>query len=237
MHPRQVQHGGRILPPWRQACVRALRQFRREARCAGRKHPKSPGQRRAAAFQGDAREQAGRRAELAPVRRRTVSRSLNGATNTSSCTLLGMPVASLVREHRSELAGIIVEPFQRLIPPRSGFLEALGCREAPAYPSHLGATPWPRERNGACAASSKGERSRMASTQACGRASASGNAGMGSRGAMYNSRSSALLSPPTGEEQPQMPRPEYAAAPHPDPLPAPIARSERSAMRGEREVA
>ncbi len=63
-----------------------------------------------------------------------------------------------------------------------------------------------------------------------------GEPGMG-LGAMYNSRSPALLSPPTGEEQPQMPRPEYAAAPHPDPLPAPIARSERSAMRGEREVA
>jgi glutamate-1-semialdehyde 2,1-aminomutase len=34
-------------------------------------------------------------------------------------------VASLVREHRDELAGIIVEPFQRLIPPRPGFLEGL----------------------------------------------------------------------------------------------------------------
>ena len=34
-------------------------------------------------------------------------------------------VASLVREHRSDLAGIIVEPFQRLIPPRLGFLEGL----------------------------------------------------------------------------------------------------------------
>jgi glutamate-1-semialdehyde 2,1-aminomutase len=34
-------------------------------------------------------------------------------------------VASLVREHKDELAGIIVEPFQRLIPPRPGFLEGL----------------------------------------------------------------------------------------------------------------
>jgi glutamate-1-semialdehyde 2,1-aminomutase len=34
-------------------------------------------------------------------------------------------VASLVREHRDELAGIIVEPFQRIIPPASGFLEGL----------------------------------------------------------------------------------------------------------------
>src|SRR5215813_13320309 len=33
--------------------------------------------------------------------------------------------ASLIREHRSELAGIIVEPFQRLIPPAPGFLEGL----------------------------------------------------------------------------------------------------------------
>jgi glutamate-1-semialdehyde 2,1-aminomutase len=34
-------------------------------------------------------------------------------------------VASLVREHRHELAGIIVEPVQRLIPPKPGFLEGL----------------------------------------------------------------------------------------------------------------
>src|SRR5436853_848132 len=33
--------------------------------------------------------------------------------------------ASLVREHRNELAGIIVEPVQRLIPPQPGFLEGL----------------------------------------------------------------------------------------------------------------
>jgi glutamate-1-semialdehyde 2,1-aminomutase len=34
-------------------------------------------------------------------------------------------VASLVREHRETLAGVIVEPMQRLIPPAPGFLEAL----------------------------------------------------------------------------------------------------------------
>ncbi|HZT48344.1 MAG TPA: aminotransferase class III-fold pyridoxal phosphate-dependent enzyme [Hyphomicrobiaceae bacterium] len=34
-------------------------------------------------------------------------------------------VATLIREHKSELAGIIVEPFQRLIPPKPGFLEGL----------------------------------------------------------------------------------------------------------------
>jgi glutamate-1-semialdehyde 2,1-aminomutase len=34
-------------------------------------------------------------------------------------------VASLVGEHKSELAGIIVEPCQRLIPPKPGFLEGL----------------------------------------------------------------------------------------------------------------
>jgi glutamate-1-semialdehyde 2,1-aminomutase len=33
--------------------------------------------------------------------------------------------ASLIREHRDELAGVIVEPFQRLIPPKPGFLQAL----------------------------------------------------------------------------------------------------------------
>ena len=34
-------------------------------------------------------------------------------------------VAGLVREHRDELAGIIVEPFQRIIPPAPGFLADL----------------------------------------------------------------------------------------------------------------
>jgi glutamate-1-semialdehyde 2,1-aminomutase len=34
-------------------------------------------------------------------------------------------VASLIREHRDDLAGIIIEPFQRLIPPAPGFLAAL----------------------------------------------------------------------------------------------------------------
>jgi glutamate-1-semialdehyde 2,1-aminomutase len=33
--------------------------------------------------------------------------------------------ASLVREHRTELAGVIVEPLQRIIPPAPGFLEGL----------------------------------------------------------------------------------------------------------------
>ncbi len=34
-------------------------------------------------------------------------------------------VQSLVREHRDDLAGVIVEPFQRIIPPQPGFLEGL----------------------------------------------------------------------------------------------------------------
>src|SRR5246127_2322308 len=34
-------------------------------------------------------------------------------------------VASLVREHRDELAGIILEPFQAIIPPAPSFLEGL----------------------------------------------------------------------------------------------------------------
>lgn len=33
--------------------------------------------------------------------------------------------ASIIREHREELAAVIVEPFQRLIPPKPGFLQAL----------------------------------------------------------------------------------------------------------------
>jgi len=37
-------------------------------------------------------------------------------------------VTSLIEDHREELAGVIVEPFQRIIPPAPGFLE--GLREA-----------------------------------------------------------------------------------------------------------
>src|SRR6202046_1316098 len=33
--------------------------------------------------------------------------------------------ASIIREYREELAGVIVEPFQRLLPPKPGFLKAL----------------------------------------------------------------------------------------------------------------
>jgi glutamate-1-semialdehyde 2,1-aminomutase len=33
--------------------------------------------------------------------------------------------ASIIREHREELAAVIVEPFQRLIKPKPGFLQAL----------------------------------------------------------------------------------------------------------------
>jgi glutamate-1-semialdehyde 2,1-aminomutase len=34
-------------------------------------------------------------------------------------------VAALVKEHKSDLAGVIIEPFQRIIPPAPGFLEAV----------------------------------------------------------------------------------------------------------------
>jgi glutamate-1-semialdehyde 2,1-aminomutase len=34
-------------------------------------------------------------------------------------------VESLIREHKDELAGVIVEPFQRLLPPQPGFLQGL----------------------------------------------------------------------------------------------------------------
>jgi len=34
-------------------------------------------------------------------------------------------VASMIREHKNELAGVIVEAFQRIIPPAPGFLQAL----------------------------------------------------------------------------------------------------------------
>src|SRR5713101_4534794 len=34
-------------------------------------------------------------------------------------------VASLVRDHHDELGGVIVEPFQRIIPPAPGFLAGL----------------------------------------------------------------------------------------------------------------
>ena len=32
---------------------------------------------------------------------------------------------SLIREHKDELAGVIVEPFQRILPPKPGFLQAV----------------------------------------------------------------------------------------------------------------
>jgi glutamate-1-semialdehyde 2,1-aminomutase len=38
-------------------------------------------------------------------------------------------VESLIKEHKDELAGVIVEPFQRLLPPQPGFLQAL--RQSP----------------------------------------------------------------------------------------------------------
>jgi len=34
-------------------------------------------------------------------------------------------VSSIIREHKDSLAGVIVEPFQRIIPPKPGFLQAL----------------------------------------------------------------------------------------------------------------
>jgi glutamate-1-semialdehyde 2,1-aminomutase len=34
-------------------------------------------------------------------------------------------VEGLIKEHKDELAGVIVEPFQRLLPPQPGFLQAL----------------------------------------------------------------------------------------------------------------
>src|SRR5260370_19557532 len=34
-------------------------------------------------------------------------------------------VESLIEDQKDELAGVIVEPFQRLIPPKPGFLQAL----------------------------------------------------------------------------------------------------------------
>ena len=72
-HPqghRAAELHRRALASRRPARVRALRHLRRQARRAGREHPQSRRQRREAAFQGNARDQAGRRAELPPVRRR-----------------------------------------------------------------------------------------------------------------------------------------------------------------------
>src|SRR3546814_18164449 len=37
---------------------------------------------------------------------------------------------ALIREHHDELAGVMMEPFQRLVPPKPGFLAA--CRHSPA---------------------------------------------------------------------------------------------------------
>jgi glutamate-1-semialdehyde aminotransferase len=56
-------------------------------------------------------------------------------TTTSTGEILVAPfsdlevVASLVREHRDELAGIILEPFQRIVPLPPAFLKA--CAGSP----------------------------------------------------------------------------------------------------------
>ena len=50
---------------------------------------------------------------------------------------IGM-VESLIEEQKDELAGVIVEPFQRLIPPNPGFLQALRDGDAEArHPADL----------------------------------------------------------------------------------------------------
>ena len=40
-----------------------------------------------------------------------------------SNVILEAMAASLIHEHRNELAAVIVEPFQRLLPPKPGFLQ------------------------------------------------------------------------------------------------------------------
>ena len=72
-HPqrhRAPELHGRALASRRPARVRALRHLRRQARHARREHPQSRRQRREAAFQGNARDQAGRCPELPAVWRR-----------------------------------------------------------------------------------------------------------------------------------------------------------------------
>src|SRR3546814_10460683 len=37
---------------------------------------------------------------------------------------------ALIREHHDELAGVMMEPFQRIVPPKPGFLEAVRAATA-----------------------------------------------------------------------------------------------------------
>ncbi len=53
-----------------------------------------------------------------------IPRSVSGDMLVAPFNDIAMAV-SLIREHREDLAAVIVEPFQRLIPPRPGFLQAL----------------------------------------------------------------------------------------------------------------
>lgn len=71
---------------------------------------------------------------LAPKRLANFPRAVPDTAGTPASSLEEVLVApfndlgtveSLVRQHKSELAAIIVEPFQRLIPPKPGFLEGL----------------------------------------------------------------------------------------------------------------
>jgi glutamate-1-semialdehyde 2,1-aminomutase len=50
---------------------------------------------------------------------------LTKRTFSAQGTAATISAASLIREHRDELGGVIVEPFQRLIAPKPGFIEAL----------------------------------------------------------------------------------------------------------------
>ena len=60
-----------------------------------------------------------------------IPRSVQGDVLVAPFNDLAM-VTSLIREHRDELAGVIVEPFQRIVPPAPGFLEGLRAVTAAA---------------------------------------------------------------------------------------------------------
>ena len=73
-------------------------------------------------FADEPRPKAARQFPAVRYRIRPASRRACATRSWSRRSTISTVSPSLVREHRDELAGVIVEPFQRIIPPQPGFL-------------------------------------------------------------------------------------------------------------------
>ena len=113
---RQHRHRGGLL---RDAARAELQRPRQDPQVRGRlprdeRHRASRASRRNASPTSRARS-----------RTRRGSRPASGTKSSSRRTTNLDAVANLIKEHGDEIAGLIVEPVQRIIPPVAGFLEGL----------------------------------------------------------------------------------------------------------------